>query len=108
MTLNQLLYFRTVAAHQHFRQAAAELNISHPSLSRSIASLEEELNIILFERQGRNVRLTKYGRIFLEHAERILQETETALFRMTSLPRMKDTLTSHMSFPWRTAISPIL
>ena len=85
MTLNQLLYFRTVAAHQHFRQAAAELNISQPSLSRSIASLEEELNIILFERQGRNVRLTKYGRIFLEHAERILQETETALFRMHQL-----------------------
>ena len=80
MTLNQLLYFRTVAAHQHFRQAAAELNISQPSLSRSIASLEEELNIILFERQGRNVRLTKYGRIFLEHAERILMQvimTET-------------------------------
>ena len=85
MTLNQLLYFRTVAAHQHFRQAAAELNISQPSLSRSIASLEEELNIILFERQGRNVRLTKYGRIFLEHAERILHETETALFRMHQL-----------------------
>ena len=50
MTLNQILYFQTVARHQHFRLAAAELSISQPSLSRSIAALEEELGIILFER----------------------------------------------------------
>lgn len=43
MTLNQILYFQTVARHQHFRLAAAELSISQPSLSRSIAVLEEEL-----------------------------------------------------------------
>ena len=52
MTLNQILYFQTVARHQHFRLAAAELSISQPSLSRSIAALEEELGIILFERKG--------------------------------------------------------
>ena len=52
MTLNQILYFQTVARHQHFRLAAAELSISQPSLSRSIAVLEEELGIILFERKG--------------------------------------------------------
>lgn len=85
MTLNQLIYFQKVAEIQHFRQAAAELNISQPSLSRSIASLEEELNIILFEKTGRNVRLTKYGRVFLEHVNRILDETELAAERMRQL-----------------------
>ena len=74
MTLNQILYFQTVARHQHFRLAAAELSISQPSLSRSIAVLEEELGIILFERKGRTVTLTKYGKLFLEHADRILDE----------------------------------
>ena len=43
MTLTQLTYFQTVARCQHFRLAASELNISQPSLSRSIANLEEEL-----------------------------------------------------------------
>ena len=71
MTLNQILYFQTVARHQHFRLAAAELSISQPSLSRSIAALEEELGIILFERKGRTVTLTKYGKLFLEHADRL-------------------------------------
>lgn len=85
MTLNQLFYFQRVAKSQHFRQAAAELNISQPSLSRSMASLEEELDIILFERAGRNVRLTKYGKIFLEHVDRILTEVNLATERMRQL-----------------------
>ena len=51
MTLNQMIYFQTIAKHEHFRLAAAELNLSQPSLSRSIATLEEELGVILFERK---------------------------------------------------------
>lgn len=85
MTLNQLTYFQTVAHCQHFRLAAARLNISQPSLSRSIANLEEELGIILFERHGRTISLTKYGRIFLEHTERILSEVNLAEKQMKKL-----------------------
>ena len=85
MTLNQLLYFQTTAKLQHFRQAATALNISQPSLSRSISTLEEELGIILFERNGRNIHLTKYGRIFLEHVDRIMSEVQTAENHMRQL-----------------------
>lgn len=85
MTLNQLMYFQKVAQYQHFHRAAEELNISQPSLSRSIATLEEELGILLFERQGRNIRLTKYGRIFLEHAEKILKDVDLATLQMRQL-----------------------
>lgn len=74
MTLNQLHYFIVVARQEHFRLAAQELNISQPSLSKAITNLEEELNIVLFERKGRNVTLTKYGYIFLEYAEKILDD----------------------------------
>ena len=74
MTLNQLTYFQKIAELEHFSRAAEELNISQPSLSRSIDTLEQELGLPPFEKQGRNVALTKYGRIFLEHTERILAE----------------------------------
>lgn len=76
MNLNQLYYFRTVAHLQHFRQAAQELNISQPSLSYAISSLEAELGTYLFEKQGRNVVLTKYGRFYLEYVEEALDKLE--------------------------------
>ena len=72
MNLNQLTYFAVTARHQHFTRAAEELFISQPSLSYAISSLEEELGIRLFEKKGRNVVLTKYGRLFLGHVERAL------------------------------------
>ena len=85
MTLNQMIYFQTIAKHEHFRLAAAELNLSQPSLSRSIATLEEELGVILFERKGRNVALTKSGKLFLEHVNRILDEVTIAQKQMQKL-----------------------
>lgn len=85
MTLNQLLYFQTIAKYEHFRQASIELNLSQPSLSLSISSLEEELGLPLFERYGRNVRLTKYGEIFLDHVNTILQQCDFAKEHMKQL-----------------------
>lgn len=85
MTLNQILYFHTVAKLQHFRAAASALNISQPSLSRSISNLEEELGLMLFERSGRTITMTKYGRIFLEHADHILQDVHAAEAQMKKL-----------------------
>lgn len=76
MNLNQLTYFAVTARHQHFTRAAEELFISQPSLSYAISSLEEELGIRLFEKKGRNVVLTKYGRLFLGHVERALAEID--------------------------------
>ena len=85
MTLNQILYFHTVAQCQNYHLAASKLNISQPSLSRAIANLEDELGIILFERKGRTVSLTKYGKIFLEHADRILNDVKVAERQMEKL-----------------------
>ena len=85
MTLNQLEYFQKVATLQHFRQAAELLKISQPSLSRSMSLLEEELGLMLFEHQGRNVVLTKSGRVFLEHVNRILEEVHIAEHKMKQL-----------------------
>ena len=61
MTLNQILYFQKVAQYENYHLAADELYISQPSLSRSMASLENELGVALFEKAGRVVNLTKAG-----------------------------------------------
>jgi DNA-binding transcriptional LysR family regulator len=106
MTLNQLLYFQSVARNQHFRQASLELNISQPSLSRSVSALEEELGIILFERAGRNIRITKYGQIFLEHVDRILGEVDVARERMKQLAGSKGHVDVAYVFPLSSSYIP--
>lgn len=85
MTLHQLEYFQAVACHQHYHKAAEELNISQPSLSRSMALLEDELHIILFEKQGRNIVLTKAGRVFLDQVNKILDEIRITEKKMHEL-----------------------
>ncbi|WP_368490251.1 LysR family transcriptional regulator [Clostridium sp. BJN0013] len=85
MNLNQLYYFREIAHLQHFRQAAVKLNISQPSLSKSMSNLEEEFELCLFEKSGRNVALTKYGLIFLNYVEKILHDLDTAKKDMKQL-----------------------
>lgn len=67
MNLNHLYYFRTLAKEQHYTRAAHILNITQPSLSHAINALEKELNVKLFEKIGRNARLTKEGELFCRY-----------------------------------------
>lgn len=69
-------YFQMVARLQHITRAAVALSISQPALSRSIVRLEEELGFPLFERQGKNIALNRYGEIFLRHVDKALQVVE--------------------------------
>ena len=80
MELSQLIYFRTTARTEHFTRAAEDLHITQPSLSKSIANLEAELGVSLFDREGKRVRLNPYGQVFLEKAEQIIALTEEAAF----------------------------
>lgn len=74
MNLHQLYYFQVIASHLSYTKAAEELNVAQPSLWRSMSSLEQELGVQLFYKQGRNIQLTPYGIKFLEYVEHILQE----------------------------------
>lgn len=76
MNLNQLKCFRTLARAEHYTRAAEELNMTQSSLSRMIAGLEDELGVYLFEKQGRNVHLTKQGRLFYEHINQGLSQID--------------------------------
>lgn len=85
LELQQLKYFQTVARLEHMTQAAKELFVAQPSLSRAIARLEEEIGVPLFDRQGRNIYLTSLGRVFLQHIERALAEIERGQYAVADL-----------------------
>jgi DNA-binding transcriptional LysR family regulator len=72
MTLLQLIYFETLARVLHYTKAAEELHISQPSLSYSIAELEKELGVSLFQREKRKIFLTPYGERFLPYVQKTL------------------------------------
>lgn len=66
MELLQLEYFLTVAKLEHMTKAAQELRIAQPALSKTIARLEQDLGVPLFDRQGRKIRLNPYGQAFMK------------------------------------------
>ncbi|HET9097095.1 MAG TPA: LysR family transcriptional regulator [Candidatus Baltobacteraceae bacterium] len=72
MELQQLEYFRVVARTEHVTQAAEELAITQPALSRAMSRLERDLGVALFDHRGRSVKLNRYGQAFLKHVERAL------------------------------------
>jgi DNA-binding transcriptional LysR family regulator len=78
MELNQLRCFVTVAEELHFGRAAQRLNMTQPPLSRQIQLLEHALNVSLFTRNSRNVRLTPAGHAFLADARQLLRLSESA------------------------------
>ncbi len=79
MNYNYLRYFSVLAQVEHYTLAAARLGISQPSLSSAIHNLEMELGgVKLFEKVGRNIRLTEEGRYFREKVDTALGELNTA------------------------------
>ncbi|MCM8711590.1 LysR family transcriptional regulator [Clostridium sp. SYSU_GA19001] len=76
MNLKHLEYFRVLAKLEHYTLAAEKLSITQPTLTYAISELEKDLGTYLFEKRGRNVRLTKYGRFFLNYVDNALSELE--------------------------------
>ncbi|TVX91630.1 LysR family transcriptional regulator [Paenibacillus agilis] len=76
MELLQLKYFQTVARTEHMTKAAKELHVSQPALSVTIARLEEELGVPLFDRVGRQIRLNFLGKAFLKKVDTALGALE--------------------------------
>ncbi len=72
MTLSQLRTFIAVAEDGSVRAAAERLHVSQPSVSGSIAALSEEVGVPLTERDGRGMKLSPAGEVFLPHAREAL------------------------------------
>lgn len=72
MNIEYLKYFSELAKIQHYGKAAKALNISQPGLSHAIKSLEEEYGVPLFQKEGRNVSLSRYGKELMKDVDEIL------------------------------------
>jgi len=79
ITLLQIEYFFAVAKHLNFTEAAKSLYVSQPSLSKQIAILEDEIDIQLFFRTKRDVRLTAAGMVLLKEMGGVIERIETAI-----------------------------
>ncbi|QBD75550.1 LysR family transcriptional regulator [Ktedonosporobacter rubrisoli] len=79
MELRNLRHFMVVAEEMNFTRAAERLQIAQPALTRSIHNLEEELQVLLFDRSKRQIALTPAGQGFLKQAYLIFADVEAAI-----------------------------
>ena len=98
MNYNYLRYFSVLAQTEHYTLAAARLGISQPSLSSAIHNLENELGgVKLFEKSGRNIRLTDEGKFYQEKVDAALRELHTASLMLRD-SKVSAPVVIHMGF----------
>src|SRR5262245_18073417 len=79
MELRHLRYFCAVAECKGYSQAARRLHVAQSSVSEQVRDLEREIGVPLLCRNGREVRLTAHGEVFLEEAKEILAHVHRAV-----------------------------
>jgi len=76
MTITQLHYVLAVAENQNFTKAAEKCFVTQPTLSMQIQKLEDELDILIFDRSKKPIELTDVGRKIVHQARNIVNESE--------------------------------
>ena len=76
MTITQLHYVLAVAEHQNFTKAAKKCFVTQPTLSMQIQKLEEQLNVLIFDRSKKPIELTDVGRKIVYQAKNIVNEAD--------------------------------
>lgn len=107
ITFLMLTYFQKIAQLQHLTRAAEELHVSQPALSKTLAGLEQELGVKLFDRTGRSISLNRDGEIFLHYTNRILADMADAK-RALSDSRWKQQQTVTIALHVASALIPEL
>ena len=74
MTITQLQYVLAVAEYKNFTFAAEKCFVTQPTLSMQIQKIEEELNILIFDRSKKPIQLTAIGQKIVEQAKNIVNE----------------------------------
>lgn len=87
MDFKQIDAFVNVAKYKSFSKAAEAIYLSQPTVSAHIASLEEDLNKTLFDRNGKDVTLTYAGTIFLEYAINLINMRNTAISNLSEIDK---------------------
>ena len=76
MTLSELRFVVSVAQEKNFRRAAAKSFVSQPALSLAIKKIENELGVLIFERNRMGISLTTVGEKIVNQAQRVLEEAD--------------------------------
>lgn len=76
MKLRDLEYLIAVAEERHFHKAAARCFVSQPTLSGQLKKLEEELGVLLVDRNNRHIEMTEVGKAIYEQARKVVSETK--------------------------------
>lgn len=74
MTITQLKYVLAVAEHKNFTKAAEKTFVTQPTLSMQIQKIEDELDILIFDRSKKPIELTEIGRKIVIQAKNIVNE----------------------------------
>ena len=75
MTITQLYYVLAVAENQNFTKAAEKCFVTQPTLSMQIQKLEDELDVLIFDRSKKPIELTDVGRKIVNQAKNIVNES---------------------------------
>lgn len=92
MNAFQLSCFLAVAETLNFARAAEQLHVTQPAVTQQIHSLESDLNVKLFKRTTRTVKLTEEGKIFIHDAKQIVALSQRAI------KRFEDPRDEHLQF----------
>ena len=92
MNTFQLSCFLAVAETLNFARAAEQLHVTQPAVTQQIHSLESDLNVKLFKRTTRTVKLTEEGKIFIHDAKQIVALSQRAI------KRFEDPRNEHLQF----------
>ncbi len=110
MDLRLLRYFQAVAEELSFSKAAQRLRIAQPALSRAVQELERAMDVNLFDRNRRTVRLTQAGTVLLHETGLILERIEEAVRRVrrTASGEEGELRLGYIGPPTRTFLGPLL
>jgi len=93
MDIRQLRYFIAIAEEGQITSAARRLNMAQPPLSQALKAMEEELGVMLFERNRHSLTLTNEGEVFLRKAIEVVHHFEESIAEVKELGReVKGTL----------------
>ena len=85
MEIRQLEYFRKIAQTGSINEAARQLNMSQPPLSYQLKLLEEELDVVLFERRRQGVTMTEAGKLLYQRSEELLQFADSTKLEVSKI-----------------------
>lgn len=85
MDIRQLVYFLTIAEEGNISRAAERLHIAQPPLSQQLKRLEEELGIVLMERNTRKMHITDAGQLLQKRAKQIVDLMEKTVKEIRDL-----------------------